>query len=99
MDVVRGAKNEAEMDAAEFMRLQIRVEEQTLEDATAGVFEERFEFAEDFELIRDGEEETKVIDPQDQEDDDQETLEQAPEIPTLLSAVVQCLIENKDFVE
>ena len=39
------------MEAAEIIRLQIRVEELTLEDATAGVFEEKYEFAEDLELI------------------------------------------------
>ena len=78
------------MEAAEIIRLQIRVEELTLEDATAGVFEEKYEFAEDLELIQDGTEEKKAKDPMDEElgDDEEEKLEEAPEVPTLLSAIV-----------
>lgn len=35
----------------------------------------------------------------DEQEEEEEKLEEAPEVPTLLSAIVQCLIENKDFVE
>ena len=51
MDVVRGANKEEDVEVAELMRLKIRIEEQTLDEATGEVFEERFEFAEDLEVI------------------------------------------------
>lgn len=63
MDIVRGVKNEEEMEVAELIRYQIRVEETTLEDATGGVFEEKYEFAEDLEHIHDSNEEQKAIEP------------------------------------
>ena len=37
------------MDVAEEMRLQIIVEEVPLDEATGGIFEEKFEFAEELE--------------------------------------------------
>lgn len=98
MGIVKGAMSESEMEVAEQIRFSVRFEEQTLDDATVGVFEERYEFAEDLELIEDGKEEKKVKEQLD-EADVEEKLEEAPEVPTLASAIVQCLIENKDFVE